>query len=126
MGELSVGARQGSKEGLVIKSKEVWSDQLHTANVTREGRNNQACYAMCAVEHNLKTVDTRGTLGTVSTQVSVSQIVVGDQSALSQKRVVEMSLNTGVVVSKFQFASKFQLAHRTVLKREPFESNKDV
>ena len=33
--DLSVGARQGSREGLVVKSKEVWSDQLHTANVNR-------------------------------------------------------------------------------------------
>ena len=78
----SVGARQGSREGLVIKSKEVWSDQM----LTGEGRNNQGCYAMCTVEHNSGTVDTRGTLGTVSTQVSVSQFLVADQSALCPKK----------------------------------------
>ena len=86
VGKLSVGASQGSREGLVIKVKEVCPI---IQMLTREGPNNQACYAVCVIEHNLGTVDTRGTLCTVSThsptQVLVLQFVVLDQYTLSPK-----------------------------------------
>ena len=67
----------------------------------------------------------KGHIGhSVHTGFSVTVFGCGPVCLVPKKEwfLVRMSLNTDrrVVVSKFQFA------HRTVLKSEPFESNKDV